>query len=375
MVQAGKKSENYRMKTAGKDVGNSKWDMKLDTVAVPKNNTPRISQGVQNRPSAAKKPRSKELELAEFKKKQQKPDPSLSERKKIPVKEFEEQPRKAVSYREPDTDEQEIEIEERTEVRGKVLKKTVIILAVILVVCIIAFLVYQIMRIDNVVIEGTEKLSAEYAEEMADIAPGTHIFVIDENEIKSSLERDPRIEFLSVEYSFPDEITVAVREHMPAACFYADGQYVVTDSNGKVLDISPEASSAATVKGLNPLSFVIGEPLKTDDEVRFAILKELLAAIEKYDLSQNIRSIDLENTYSLGYMYYTGMSVKVGHDTEIDKKVFLADKVNEKLAEMGKTTGMIDVSYGDQAIYTNPTVHQENTNSNALNYNLEDFGM
>ena len=365
------------------DKGVSKWDIKPDGVVVPEKQVERACvRQKQDAPAATPKRRpssGRELELTEFRKPKtdhtqninQRP---VQQRKSIQKCETEYSDKKYIRK-----DEESVQAagyensdSERFAVRNRMLKKTVVILAIVLIVCIVCVAAYQIMLIDTVIIEGNNKLSDEYVIEKTGIKSGTHVFVIDENEVKDSLESDPRIEYLSMKYSFPDKIIISIKEHNPAACFLADGKYVVIDSGGKVLDIRSDAS-VAIVKGLSAVSFKAGETVSTDNAGTFDILTELLTALEKYDLAQSIREINLENLHSIGYMLYTGMNIKLGTNVDFDKKVYFADKVNAELSAMNKTTGLIDVSYGDQAIYTNPVTENTQQNSNSLNYNLHDI--
>ncbi len=369
--------ESYNNIKRDLNTGHSKWDLHPDTVVVHKKSS--ITPSRQMKPALGNKTqhggKKGEIELVSFKKPVQvRPAPNTAQKAGSGMTHDRKEPIETVLVKK-DKDlqaEKSIDVSAERSKKSSV-KKAAAILSAVLIVCILGVLVFQLMRINEITVDGLIQLSDEYVISYSGIKKGSHIFGLDEASAERRINSDPRMEFQSITYEFPDKLIIHIKECVPAACFYADGQYVVIDMNGKVLGLTAEKPACALVNGINAVSFPVGQGISTDNEYSFSVLKELLSVFDKYGITSNVIDIDFESTYSIGYKLYTGMNVKLGTKENFDKKVYYSIKVNERLAEMGNTTGTIDISYGDQAIYSKPYTSAAEGGQSKLNYNLSDF--
>lgn len=258
--------------------------------------------------------------------------------------------------------------------KKRLVRNISLVAGAVLMIGIIVVLIYTLLRVDSISVKGLKQLEESYAVELSGIQIGEHVFMIDEEAVREGIGREPKLEFESMDYAFPDKIVLNVRENLPAACFKTDDQYAVIDKNGKVLSIIKDDSVYAIVDGLTATAFVPGREIATSDDAKMSVLKNLLSVFDNYGITNEISEINLETSYSITYRLRSGMVVKLGQKEDMDRKVYFAVRINERLIEKNAGLGTIDVSYGDRGIFTpNAASAETKTADNALKYNLSEF--
>ena len=167
----------------------------------------------------------------------------------------------------------------------------------------------------------------------------------------------PYIGEAQVSRKLPAEIVITVSEAQIAGVVEFEGQKILLDAKGKVLEATGEAPENCPVfKGLKIKDAVPGKPLQYADEEQKKTVDSLMQAIEESGLS-NITEYDVTDIYNLSLVYNNRIRLELGVSTDL---VYKLRFFNEGLLQAGKLTdkdmGTLDLS---QASDTNKAYFQE----------------
>jgi len=137
------------------------------------------------------------------------------------------------------------------------------------------------------------------------------------------IAQDPYLQVDGVSYIFPSRIRIAVTERKEVAGIIGLDYNVVIDRNGYVLAMGAgvDLSRLIQVTGVNMAGFQLGERLGEGDDFSTAMLVNLIAALESYDLVQEIVSIDLTTPLAITMRARNGLMLFIGQPTDLDGKM------------------------------------------------------
>lgn len=254
---------------------------------------------------------------------------------------------------EPFDEETFQEMKERELRRKKRMRKVSLIAGLVFLVGILGFLVYRFIRVEKIVVQGNQELTADYITELSGIQMGQHIFTIDMDGLERGLSSDPRVEYEGMKYEFPNCIVLRMKECMPVARFDVDGWNLLIDENGKAISLSEESGDGfPLIEGMSVTKYSLGYPVRTDDTYKQKVLCELLGALEKAQYTDRIARIDISSVSNIKLYNQTGLEIGFGAAENFELKTKWMKAVVEKLAEQGLTQGKLDVYSGEQAIYS-----------------------
>jgi len=266
------------------------------------------------------------------------------------------------------TAEEAAEYAAQREKRRRITTRISVIAAIVFVIGILAFLVYRFVRIEHITVSGNDELSAEYITELSGLQMGEHIFTIDMDALKSSFARDARVEYLDMEFTFPNSVELQIKECLPVAKFaLSDGGYLLIDNSGKAVDEKQEIREHILIEGLAITDYSIGYPIRTGDTYKQSILCELLTALCKADYDGEIDRLEINVITNIKLYNHAGMEIRFGDSENLDLKIKWTKAVVENLAQRGIKEGIVDVYSEDKAIYAQPET-QSASNDVELNY-------
>lgn len=238
--------------------------------------------------------------------------------------------------------------------KNNVAKTIIGIVLAVLIVAGIGYFVYAFFKYDEFNVEGNARFEDAYIEELAAIEPGTHMFLLDLDQIKDNIEAaQPYLEVVSVDKSMPKKVEVVVKERLPKALVtYAD-QYLLVDTDGNVLEILSvlPAEHYPVVSGIAVTSVNLGQPVVTEDSFKLSVLSEIITEMEKRELTPLIATIDLSDINNITMKSVSGLLIKFGQaDKVADKMKWVKNRLPAQERD-GKTDGALDVSSGNFVTY------------------------
>lgn len=234
-------------------------------------------------------------------------------------------------------------------------RAAIIVLCVIVLLALVGFSGYKFIRVENLTVTGCRTYDPNYVISISGIKTGDHIFSLNKKEIAANIDSDPHLIFNDMQYTFPSTVTLIVTERVGACVFVSDGKYIITDSDGYVVEIadSKPANSLPIVTGLALSKADAGQKYETNDSFRKLILEDLLKQIDAQSLSDIITGIDLTDTNSIKLSTKYGITINLGQSDDFAAKLSKASTVLETLHSQGKTSGTLDVSTGE-SVYRDP---------------------
>ncbi|MFQ9177379.1 MAG: cell division protein FtsQ/DivIB, partial [Christensenellaceae bacterium] len=202
-------------------------------------------------------------------------------------------------------------------------RAAMIVLCVIALFALVGFTGYKFIRVETLTVTGCKTYDPNYVISISGIKTGDHIFSLNKKEIAANIDSDPHLIFNDMQYTFPSTVTLIVTERVGACIFVSDNQYIITDSDGYIVEIdsTKPSSSLPIVTGLTLSKADLGEKYETTDSFRKLILEDLLKQIDAQSLSDIITGIDLTDTNSIKLSTTYGITVNLGQSDDFSSKL------------------------------------------------------
>jgi cell division protein FtsQ len=230
-------------------------------------------------------------------------------------------------------------------------RKALKIISAILLICALVFAAYEILKVRNITVSGCETISTENVITLSGLKKGESIFLVDAEKIRKALASDPYIAPVNVAVEYPDSVAITIKERKEAAYVIENGKALVIDDECYLLKILDYTTGIAypMVSGLSLQVFNVGERLGASDAFQLDVLSEIL--VEAESSGMELKSLDVSIAADVVIDTGEGYKVELGDDTNLDYKFKLVKTSVDKLKELGKTGGIIDVASGAEGYY------------------------
>lgn len=254
--------------------------------------------------------------------------------------------------------------------------RTVLILAGLLITAVLV-MYFGVFRIREIRVIGNSAISSADVIRLSGIRKGDSILRLSEAETERHLiaaasseaaEKGNynfyRLQFRYLEKEMPGTVTIAVRER-EACCFLTwCGILYVMDKNGMVLYETEDAAmrnqmQLVEIKGLDIRAGAhVGQIMVLSSATQELIFRDLFMEMKVLGCTGEIREADLSNPYSLLLTTWDGYTVSLGNGESLHAKLRSLLLVRQKLREMEKTGGTINVSNPEAPSYSPAAVQQ-----------------
>ena len=160
--------------------------------------------------------------------------------------------------------------------------RAVIILAVLAAAFLCAHLSY--FNVNGIAVIGNEEVSDEEIIKLSGIKTGESVFDVHPLLVQHDIKKNLYIEKVNVNRKPPDKVEIIVKERGMLAQFRKDEKFVITDSEGMVLDISKEAHKATLIEGLTVTAAEKKETIGIKQEWKLERALDLMKTTEENDL-------------------------------------------------------------------------------------------
>ena len=177
--------------------------------------------------------------------------------------------------------------EEKGKPRRKHRKKNyvlrfVIALALIAAAVLCAHLDY--FDVDGIAVVGNEELTDEEIIKQSGLETGGSLFDVHPLLVQHRIKKNLYIEDVNVNRKLPNTVEIVVKERSLLAQFHKDAEFVITDSEGMVLDISEEEKKATMIEGVTVLAAEKKETIRIKENQGLQKTLDLLTAMDESDL-------------------------------------------------------------------------------------------
>lgn len=203
-------------------------------------------------------------------------------------------------------------------------------------------------RVDNIVVTGQKRYTAEEIREAAGVKAGSNMYLLNKYDVVRNITRQlPYIEDIRVNRKLPDTLLIEVRESGRPFAVVQDGSAWLISAGGKIVDQLPEreAGQYGRISGCQLLAPSVGTSLAlaTEYASQQSSLLALLDALDDAGLTENVDGISLEELSYLKMNYIGRFTVRIayGADYEWELRRLTATLAKEQI--QSNMTGTIDL--------------------------------
>jgi Cell division septal protein len=247
------------------------------------------------------------------------------------------------------TSEQEfIKKPKRKHRRKHYLLRLIVALALIAAAVLCAHMSY--FDVDGIAVIGNEQISDEDIIKQSGLETGGSIFDVHPVIVQHRIKKNLYIEDVNVNRKLPDKVEIIVKERSLLAQFEMGDKYVITDSEGMVLDISKEKKKTTIIKGVTVTDADKKETIRVKETDTLEKALNLLVAMDESDLY--FKKIKFDGAKVNAYVYgklkcsgrYEDMMSAITSGT--------LKKVIYDLYQKGTEKGTVNVYSNDYCFFT-----------------------
>ena len=268
-----------------------------------------------------------------------------------PVYDPSEMPMEEAAYEEPDV--APLSPEERAKIRSRAITGRLIF---VLAVAVMAIIVLQgiVFRLKTVYVIGNVSKSAQQIAAASGLVKGLNIFSISADEVREHLSSDHTIIFRGLQKDYPSTIYLYISEREAVAVTQWLGIQYTLDAEGIVMNETSSMELPANmpnVTGMQVTNIHVGQKLDVRNQEQMQAYFDIMSELGLQLYRDQIKEIDLSDINSIDLLTINGISVRLGNRQYIRAKIGALRTDIAYLQQLGKTSGVLDVSIPEDAKY------------------------
>ncbi|MGE3596741.1 MAG: cell division protein FtsQ/DivIB, partial [Dehalococcoidia bacterium] len=193
-------------------------------------------------------------------------------------------------------------------------------------------------------VSGVAMVTADAVVQAAD-ARGRQLWEIDDAAIERSVAAIPGVKSAEVSRSWPNHVTIAVEERLPAAVWRLGAVELVVDGEGYVLN-APVMGGMPAIRHLDGTpSLGIGDHVDGDAVQLATELTDRVPAATGHHVSR----FEYSSSGGLDVVTDRGLRIRFGDSQNIDYKLELWQQIAEQAKKASITPSEIDLRFGQWA--------------------------
>ncbi|MGX8775095.1 MAG: cell division protein FtsQ/DivIB [Bacillota bacterium] len=166
--------------------------------------------------------------------------------------------------------------------RKNYLLRLIVALALIVAAVLCAHLDY--FNVDGIAVIGNSEVSDEDIIKQSGLKTGGSVFDVHPLIVQHRIKKNLYIESVNVNRKLPDKVEIIVKERPLLAQFHKGDKFVITDSEGMVLDVSKEEHKTTIIEGITVTDADRKETIKVKENEKLEKALELLVAMDESDI-------------------------------------------------------------------------------------------
>lgn len=226
--------------------------------------------------------------------------------------------------------------------------RLVIIIAILAGAGVVMHLDY--FDVNGVAVTGNEEISDEEILQMADVEIGKSVFDVHPFIVQHRIKQNLYISDVNVDRVLPNKVEIHVEEITDTAQFIKGKKYIVTDLEGKVIELSPEERKATLVENVTVAFAEKKKKIKVKEEKTYEKAMELISKADENDLFFKKIVIDGNNVDAYVYdeLKCSGKYANMVESMESDT----LRSVIYDLYQKGTEKGTINIYRNDYCFFT-----------------------
>lgn len=223
---------------------------------------------------------------------------------------------------------------------------------IFILVCVGAYFLLHIeyFTVDGITIAGNKDISDEEILKLSELKTGENIFDIHPMAAQRRIKKNLYIEDADVSRKLPNMVEIIVHERSGKAQFIKGKKYVVTDNDGRVLDIAKEMQKVTLVENVKVERARIDKEIRVENTALYEKSMDLIANMEVGDLY--FKRVVINGNDVEAYVY-DGLVCKGGYTEVMDSITSGALKaVVFDLYQKDIKTGTINIGRNNYCSFT-----------------------
>lgn len=212
----------------------------------------------------------------------------------------------------------------------------------------------MVFRLKTVYVIGNVNRTAQEVTAASGLVKGLNIFSISSEEIEKNLSSDHTIHFLGMQKDYPSTVYLYIAEREAVASIQWLGLLYTLDNAGMVMEEYNTMSlppNMPSVTGLQVTSIHVGQKLETRSAEQLNAYFDIIGELGLQYYRNQIQEINLSDLDNLYLLTNTGISVRLGNRQYMRAKIGALRTDIAYLQQLGKTSGILDVSIPEDAKY------------------------
>lgn len=242
-----------------------------------------------------------------------------------------------------------VERKARKKIKDKVI---IIILFLLCTLSLFLFLRSPLFTIQEITVEGLDKLSLEEIYRALLIREGMNIWKISPPELKERILAIPRVSEVEINRVLPDKLFIHIREKYPLALVPYHGYYLELAPDGMFIGIRDEyEGELPLINGLLWGRMDVG--MQIPDRSRKEVIELFLQGLQN-NPSLPLAEINVENPQQIIVYTWEGMEVWLGNSENLANKLEILQYINQRLTleEHDPTSGYLDLRVPEAPVFT-----------------------
>ncbi|MBQ7656855.1 MAG: FtsQ-type POTRA domain-containing protein [Clostridia bacterium] len=229
---------------------------------------------------------------------------------------------------------------------------------VVLIFAILVILNETMLTIRAVEVVGSQRFKKEEVIAAAGLNHPVSYFAVDEQAIARSMSANNRyLIFERAEKTFPNQLTLFVRERQPIARVQEMGTEYVIDAEGMVLEryqqgSSDDFSGLMFITGLRPKELRVGQVLQAGTSVQAESFRALIEEVMLQGITSEISELNVSDSENLYLTTTDNFTAHLGGTDDLRAKVGTVRAVVAYLRAEGSAGGMLEASIPGEAVYS-----------------------
>ena len=209
------------------------------------------------------------------------------------------------------------------------LKRSFVLLLLLIVAVSCVCLFAPVFNITDVVVEGNAQVTNEEILDRTSIVVGSNIFKMNKKSVKKGLKSLAYLDTIKISRKLPSKIKISVTESYAELIFPHASGYLVSDSDGKLLEIISDCEGweVPHVLGAEVDKFEISKKISVQDGTKFDIILNCIRYLkEKGHLSQ-LKELDFTDVSNIWVKYKEGHKVNFAKFEDMEYKMKMLEAI------------------------------------------------
>lgn len=183
-----------------------------------------------------------------------------------------------------------------------------------------------VFKVDTITVTGSTVYSDAEILSICDYHMGDSLFFLSTTDKEDKLQTElPYVELAKITRKIPGTVLIEITTVKVMASISYEGQYIYTDSAGKVVEQNQAAAEGTIlIKGLELSPPVLGKRFQAADTNKQAAYEEIITQIVSSEAMEEITQIDLQDIYDIKVVYQNRIELLMGNAADLSFKLRFA---------------------------------------------------